>query len=87
MSRDPHQLHLTETQHFLAYGLEMHGMPHRTALRLAHQFTEAHVLREMLYFNYECGRRPQQPHDWRWLALRIKQQLPAPGSYPFATPD
>lgn len=86
MVRD-HQPHLDPTQHLLVYALEMHRVPRKTAIRLAHQYSEAHVLREICYYNYECGSHPRGPRDWRWLATRIRQQLPALSSYPFANPD
>jgi len=82
MARD-HKLHLTPQQHLLIGGLEQHGMPRATARRLVAQHYEAHVLRELCYFNYECGGRPHQRYDWRRLAIRIRNQVPAPLGYPF----
>ena len=81
-----HQLHLDPTQHLLVYALEMHRVPRKTAIRLAHQFSETHVLREICYYNFECGRKPRDPNDWKWLVMRIREQLPAPSAYPFANP-
>jgi len=86
MARD-HQPHLDPTQHLLVYGLEMHRVPRKTAIRLAHQYSEAHLLRQLLYYSYECGRRPSDAPDWHYLAIRIRQQLPAPAGYPFPNRD
>ena len=86
MARD-HQPHLDTTQHLLVYALEMHRVPRKTAIRLVHTFSEAHVLRELCYYLYECGHSPKAAVDWRWLAARIRQQMPAPSSYPFQIPD
>lgn len=79
--------HLTPTQHLLVYGLVLHRVPRKTALRLAAQFTEAHVLRELCYYVYERGRNRSHPGNWRWLATRIRHQLPAPVGYPVDDPD
>ena len=82
-----HQPDLTTTRHLLGYALKFHGVPEKTAARLAQQFSEAHLLRQLSYYSFECGRRPQDGTDWHYLALRIRQQLPAPAGYPFPNPD
>ena len=79
--------HLSPTQQVLVYGLELHRVPRKTAIRLAGQFTEAHVLRELCYYVYELGRNPKHPSDWHWLVTRIRRQLPAPVGYPVDDPD
>jgi hypothetical protein len=86
MVRD-HQPHLDTTQQLLVYALEMHRVPRKTAIRLALQYSEAHLLRQICYYEFECGRRPADPQEWRWLTTRISKQLPAPSGYPFPNPD
>lgn len=82
-----HHPNPTTTQHLLGYALEIHAVPEKTAARLAKQFSEAHLLRQLSYYSFECGRRPQDDTDWHYLVLRIRQQLPAPPGYPFPNPD
>jgi hypothetical protein len=86
MSRS-HTPHLDTTQHLLVYALQMHRVPRKTAIRLVHQFSEAHVLRQLLYYVYECGHAPKVTTDWRWLSARIRHDVPPPASYPIKLPD
>jgi len=71
------------TQRLLTHALEHHGVPHRTATRLAGQFSESSVLQQLCYVKYEWGRKPEEPSDWRWLVARIRHDWPAPSGYPF----
>jgi hypothetical protein len=75
--------HLDSTQRLLAEALKLHGVPQRTAIRLAGQFSESHLLQQLCYVNYEWGRKPEDPSDWRWLVARIRHDWPAPPGYPF----
>jgi hypothetical protein len=83
-----HQPHLDTTQHLLVYALEMHLVPRKTAIRLVRQYSEAHILRQLCYYNYQCALRPPDAYGgWRWLVDRIRLQMRAPSGYPFPNSD